>query len=325
MMSGIMGNDEKKGNYDEEEASKLFGEDSEDESEGIHDQDEDDLECVKCEPNEEAPLKISKSPYTPTSEERERHYVAGHLPYRSWCHVCIQAKGKEDDHRRQKKKSEGSKPIITMDYKTFAQSQDESNMTSLVIRDSKTSMVASHICEKKGGEDKWILDQVVADIDQWGYTDIILKTDGEPAIVDVAERVKKRRAHPTILQNPPAYDPASNGVAEHAVQDFMGQMRACKLSLEQRVKVEIPSNASIIQWLAEHASFTLNRGLIGHDGKSPYARLMGKHSSKAILEFGEQILAKPLRTPQTRRKLSLRSKWVFGTWVGMSASRMNIL
>ena len=39
---------------------------------------------------------------------------------------------------------------------------------------------------------------------------------------------------------------------------------------------------------------------------------MGKPSSKAILEFGEQVLAKPLRAQKTKRKLALRSEWVFG-------------
>ena len=98
-----MGTEEKKEDHNEEEASKLFGDFSDDESEETQDQVEDDLECVSCEPNEEAPIKISKSPYMPTSDERERHYVSGHLPYRNWCHVCIQAKGKEDDHRKQKR------------------------------------------------------------------------------------------------------------------------------------------------------------------------------------------------------------------------------
>ena len=38
-----------------------------------------------------------------------------------------------------------------------------------------------------------------------------------------------------------------------------------------------------------------------------------------MLEFAEQVLAKPLRAHKTRKKLSLKSKWVFGTWLGLTA------
>ena len=143
------------------------------------------------------------------------------------------------------------------------------------MRDTKTSMTASHICECKGPEDKWVISKLTEDIEGWGYTDIILKTDGEPAIVRVADAVKQARTQPTLLQSPPAYDPAANGVAEHAVQDFMGQMRACKLGLEQRINVEVPTNAKVIEWMAEHASNTINKALVGHDGKTPAWRLIG--------------------------------------------------
>ena len=61
-----------------------------------------------------------------------------------------------------------------------------------------------------------------------GHTDIILKGDGEPAFVQLMEEIERRRSHPTIIQNPPAYDPQSNGAAEKAVQDYMGQVRAGK-------------------------------------------------------------------------------------------------
>ena len=69
-----------------------------------------------------------------------------------------------------------------------------------------------------------------------GHTEIILKGDGEPALIQVMEEIKKRRCHPTIIQNPPAYDPQSNGAAEKAVQDYMSQVRAFKIGLEYRLK-----------------------------------------------------------------------------------------
>ena len=298
----------KGGDENDEESDK----DSEDAGDGAE---------VTIEENEEAPVVVANSPYNPTHEEKERHY-ATHLPYRNWCPVCDQARGREDDHKKKNKKDDGDVPTIVLDYKGFGQDAEDDSVTSIVMRDTKTGCTAAHICEGKGTQDKWVVTRLVNDIDGWGYTNIILKSDGEPAIVQMVEEIKRRRQHPTIPQSPPAYDPAANGVAEHAVQDYMAQMRACKIGLESRIKTKVETDWRVLEWMSEHAAMTLNRALVGHDGKTPIWRLMGKPSSKALLEFGEQVLAKPLRAPKTCNELSLRSKWVFGTWLGV-ASRTN--
>ena len=75
----------------------------------------------------------------------------------------------------------------------------------------------------------------------------------------------------------------------------------------------------MLEWIAEHAGDTINKFLMGHDRKTPYHRVMGKASTRAILEFGEQVLAKPMRAIKSRRKKSLKSKWVFGTWIGATS------
>ena len=67
---------------------------------------------------------------------------------------------------------------------------------------------------------------------------------------------------------------------------------------------------------------------MGADGKSAYYRIHHKWFKAAVFEFGEQVLAKPMRSTNwnkviaTKRKLSLRSNWIEGTWVGF-CSRTN--
>ena len=39
-------------------------------------------------------VKTLPVPHEPTAQERATHELT-HLPYRSWCTVCVQAKGKE--------------------------------------------------------------------------------------------------------------------------------------------------------------------------------------------------------------------------------------
>ena len=53
------------------------------------------LETVEGGEPDKVPLRTLRDPGNPTEEEREFH-MASHLPYRSWCHICVEAKGKED-------------------------------------------------------------------------------------------------------------------------------------------------------------------------------------------------------------------------------------
>ena len=70
----------------------------------INDTDEVGEECeepegeeinANCE--EVNPTRIIRNPLNPTDEERRRHNV-NHCPYRSWCSICVEGRGKEDPH-----------------------------------------------------------------------------------------------------------------------------------------------------------------------------------------------------------------------------------
>ena len=56
---------------------------------------------VICGQYEKPPVKIVPDPGMPTQKEIDERYVA-HLPHRSWCEVCIKARGREDAHASQK-------------------------------------------------------------------------------------------------------------------------------------------------------------------------------------------------------------------------------
>ena len=38
-------------------------------------------------------------PKMPSRDEVEAHYLRAHIPYRSWCPVCVRARGKALDHK----------------------------------------------------------------------------------------------------------------------------------------------------------------------------------------------------------------------------------
>ena len=130
--------------------------------------DYDEDECI-----EQAPIIVIKDPGAPTAEEKAVHDVL-HLPHRSWCPICVKARGKEDPHfKKSKNKPVQSKPVISFDYKSYGQEIDrDDKLTALIIRDV-TKTIYSHVCNNKGASDEWIIDQILQDIEDLGHIEVI--------------------------------------------------------------------------------------------------------------------------------------------------------
>ena len=80
------------------------------------------------------------------------------------------------------------------------------------------------------------------------------------------------------------------------------------------------SDWPIMENNSEHSTTLLSRYQLGTGGKTPHKRLMGKQCKFPVIEFGEQVLAKPTRQKQTQRKVSLKSGWVEATFVGITSN-----
>ena len=121
---GLCGLDEDGLDYDDddnaEESEKCGDSQSEDEDAENVKSHEEETEVIEenDEPTtwEEAPVRTTRNPADPTSEERARH-DATHLPFRPWCPVRIQARATEDPHYRAtaEEKAEGKRQICA-DY-----------------------------------------------------------------------------------------------------------------------------------------------------------------------------------------------------------------
>ena len=102
MAMGSQGTEEEEGGVDDDT-------DTEDEQEGETDVTRDCLgEADGHEAYfmaESAPVRRPRNPAEPTKLEVEQHW-ATHLPYRPWCPICCKARGREDPHTDQRKRSE---------------------------------------------------------------------------------------------------------------------------------------------------------------------------------------------------------------------------
>ena len=145
-----------------------------------------------------------------------------------------------------------------------------------------------------------------------------MKSDGEPAIVQLQEQINTEREHKTIPQNPPAHDPQASGEAEQAVQDVKAQLRAVKLGLEARIGEEIHVNCPVLEWMIPHAAQTINRFQVGEDGRTAHYRLHLKKIGGKTFAFGEQVVAKLKRKSRQVRQKILDAKFREARWVGYS-------
>ena len=245
----------------------------------------------------------------------DEHCVT-HLPHRSWCEVCIKARGRENAHASQEKKE--VKPTIAMDYKEFGEAEEsEDKIKTIILKAEESGCMAAHGVEQKGSADHWAVQRILDDIRMFGHMGIIMKGDGEPALVQVQREIVDKRSAGSVPWNPPAYDPQATCAVKRGVQEFMNQMRAMKNGLEQRIEMKIDTSWKVVEWMGELAPTFINQCLVGHDRKTPYARLMGKNSSKDIVEIGEKVLAKISLGRQSQRKQALQTRWKEAVWVGI--------
>ena len=268
---------------------------------------------------EEAPVRTARNPAEPTPEERRRHWIT-HLPPRAWCPICQKARGKEDPHKR-KKRDEDSLPEVAMDYAEIGDEECERDQARklLIGRAKPSGSIFAHLVSQKGLGDDKIVGKICNSLKEFGITSVGLKTDGEPALVQVQEAVISQRQHSTLPINPPAHDPQSNGVAERTVQEVKNQLRVIKLALEYRLKKELTNDLCILEWMIPQASNSLNRFQVsGDDGRTPYYRVHLRNFNGKCFEFGEQVLAKPKRKKSVFRSRTLDARMMEATWVGYS-------
>jgi hypothetical protein len=88
--------------------------------------------------------------------------------------------------------------------------------------------------------------------------------------------------------------------------------------VEEKLGVQLQMGHAVWPWLIEYAAFLLNRGEVGHDGRTAYERIKGKHGKLPGATFAEKILWK--RRPIGGGLGKLTCLWEDGIFLGIKAT-----
>ena len=247
-----------------------------------------------------------------------REHKMTHQPYRNWCEICIKAKGKDWDHRKDLGKERGLSEY-SFDY-CFPRDEFGFKLTVLVGRERVTGTSFATAVPMKGSTGTSTMEKQLEFMKEVGdeAQQVIVKSDQEPSIEAlIDDLVKEREAGRTLVEVSPVGSRGSNGVVERAVQGIEGQLRAALLELESRLGVQVAAEEPIITFLPEYVAYLINRLEVGKDGKTAYERVKGKKGTVIGLEFGEKVLWKKRKA---NKEAKLRSRWAHGIFVGVKKS-----
>ena len=133
--------------------------------------------------------KMLTEPHKPTEAEVREHEVL-HLPHRSWCKFCVRARGRPRGHAATGRSATGV-PRLSIDYMFAGQRVDLRPLTGLSLKDEARGAVKATVVPAKGTQQHTYPAVWLAEcIRLFGYPEVMLKSDGEPAILDLKHRAK---------------------------------------------------------------------------------------------------------------------------------------
>ena len=286
-------------------------------------EEQEDSEGDKEEEAERGMRRVVKlqDPRRPTEEEVKEHELT-HLPFRNWCKHCVAGKGTETPCRRSE--GGGELPEFHIDWAFPGEAEANKTVTMLVVRMRDVRMTMSTLAPSKATGD-FVAKRIVTFMKECGCegADVIVKADQEPAIVLLFEKVAQERAANggkgrTLIEHSPKYSSKSNGMVERAIRSVEEQMRTMRSAAEKRLGVRWEHDHCVWAWIAEYASFLLNRFEVGHDGKTAYERCKGKRAKVEGLEFLESVWWKRRVDEGGLGKLAVR--WEEGVFLGCKAT-----
>jgi hypothetical protein len=188
-------------------------------------------------------------------------------------------------------------------------------VTILVMKDRGSRAIQAWGVERKGADDAALVARSVGGLRRfWHRGRFLVKTDGEPTLSVLKERIMRDLSDGAIAVEPPPHESESNGAMENGVKLINGLLRVHLMAFERKICGKIPSAYPVMAWLIEHVADVATKYLQAADGRTAYERLYGKKVHEEALEFWEKVFWRKRRTQDMN--VVLDSRWVEGVWLG---------
>ena len=210
----------------------------------------------------DAPLEAWLEPFDPADYEdhlmddlNEEHNdgEVTHVPYQSWCDRCVAGRA-QISPRKRRDKTQGEIPVTQMDYlewtRKLLEADPNSGTMSLTLVDLKSGMMWGSMVLRKGAW-PYVEEAVARFVLSLKYREVILQTDGEPAILLVARKIaaKLRASNMTVTtRQTPRYDSQANGPVENANEIVAARFRTSLGACASKYGVEFDTTSYLFPW-----------------------------------------------------------------------------
>lgn len=271
--------------------------------------------------------KILRGPPAVSKQERDEHN-AMHTPFRQSCKYCVRGRARNMMHEKaDAQDGEMKKPRICMDYFLMSEEDKKANKDPMLvmIADETKEKYAKAVGHKGLGQDgemAWLIKDLSAELKVWGHPGgdgnaIIMKSDGEEAIVAVREALAKLHGGRVVLEAPATGESQSNGMIEEAGKTVRKFVRVFKDQLEDNAEMKLQCDDVITSWIIRWAAMLCSRHMVGKDGKTSYERRRGRRCRLPAVPFREKVWYRQVRDTKDRKD-KFESEWKEGIWLGHS-------
>ena len=175
----------------------------------------------------------------------------------------------------------------------------------------------------------WLILDISNVLKSWGHTGgagghIIIKSDGEPAILALKNAVMQLHGGVCVPEQPAKGEKAENGRVEEAGKTIRQLFCTFHARIERGVDDEIPLDADIIPWIVRWAAICYSRYKVGQDGLTSYERLRKRSCRALVVPVGETVWYKELGDGNDRKNKAV-TEWYKGIWLGPSLQNSETL
>jgi hypothetical protein len=228
-------------------------------------------------------IPMIRNPNEPTQEEVDKHELT-HANFKPWCSHCQAGLAQRDRHVRKapratnrckKRNIDGDADVpdteapdqgvakFSIDYFKMLGPEGEHVPYSIVMVNHEDGGIFSYATPAKGiqGDSYWVPRRLAKDIDNCGTQSVTVqvKSDQEPAIVNVQEEIRYLRKSKTICTNSPVGESECNGRAENAIRRVEAKFRTLRSALEAKLKSKIDVTRPFATWLVRWSGEVLTK------------------------------------------------------------------